>query len=325
MKSRKAPIQKTTKPDENYCRRCMKNKKKRLFYTATDKLLDSNGLMSICKDCINKIYDLFYINEQDVGRAILRLCRTLNVKFDPSALSALQKEIITYQESGRNLSAVFGIYKAKLVAVTSNKIGDRDYGPDFTFHEPSRQIIDEVIINDDGKDLKYFESMWGKGLTLVDYEYLEHELGEWKRTTKCDTHPEEVLLKQICYIENDIRKKRIEGKSVSSDLKMLRETMKSGGLTPVQQSEHKTGKSMDAFGPWIKDIEKLTPAEWHAQQEKYRDMDGIDEDLADITRSIRNFMTESRDFGTIQLEELRGVVPENALKSTSSTEELEDG
>lgn len=323
MKSRHEIKEEKKEVEEAYCRRCTRVRSAYNFYSATDQLLDKNGKMSICKDCMNDLYDIFYSETKDISRTILEMCRILNVKFDQEAVAAVEKQLATYREKGKDVHSIFGIYKAKLIAVLNSQIGDRS-DADFTFYEPSPDVIEEINTIEEGKNLEYLQSMWGGGLNMADYEYLESEFNEWRRTTKCDTHPEEVLLKQICYIENDIRKKRLLGQSVGSDLKTLREMMKSGALTPAQQGSNSSNKSADSYGMWIKDIEKMTPAEYHEDLEKYKDMDGIDEDIDDIIRSIRNFMTDSRDFSTEQLEQLSEVIPGYDTDNFSSKGEEEN-
>jgi hypothetical protein len=95
--------------------------------------------------------------------------------------------------------------------------------------------------------------------------------------------------------------------------------MKETALTPAQQGG--SSKSIDTFGNWIKDVETMTPAEWYKEQEKYRDMDGIEEDLEDIKRSIKNFITDSRDFTSTELEGLTGVIESGGKIMISDKEE----
>ena len=308
-RSRRRPLSKEDELTEVYCRKCMEYKTPRHFYSAVDYFLDSNGLFSVCKDCINQSFDSIYETEQDLSRTILRMCRILNVKFDQQAVEATEQNIVSLKEKGTRASSVFGIYKSRLSSVVKGKIGDKGE-EDFTFYQPSTDVITEVKSISNEYDIDYFESAWGRGLTMDDYIFLENEFSEWARTTKCDTHAEKVVIREICHIRNNIRKKRNEqdGRGISGELKNLTDMMKSGALTPAQQSAATTGRSAETFSSWIKDIEKKTPAEFHENLEKYHDMDGISEDLEDIKRSIRNFVTNSRDFNSLDIEELEGVI-----------------
>lgn len=292
-----------------YCRRCRENKKTQHFYVATDLYIDTNGFMSVCKDCIQDIYVLFLATSPSMEHAIYRLCRLFNVRYDERAVQAMYVHMEKLENKGvENPTYVFGLYKNKLLAVQKNAIVDRDMDLfDFTFVEPTHEALNNLS-SEEIDNVEYYENAWGKGsfLSAEDYEFLEQEFAKWKRTTNCDTQSEEVLVREICHKQNEIRKARIEGKTVDGLVKSLQEIMKNSALTPALQNAASSGKSVDAFGSWIKDIEQLTPAEWFKNQTKYKDMDGIEEDRKDIKRSIQNFVTGSRDFNTLDLEEISG-------------------
>jgi len=286
-----------------YCRKCMDYKTDIHFYKATDFFLDSNGFMSICKECIEDIYNSFFVTEGTMEKTILRMCKILNIRYDESAIESTKRHMQTYEERGTELGNIFGIYKSKLGAQQSTQIGSRNTDEDLTYVEPSLKVIESIPIKEI-PDIEYYEDTWGKSdkFTIDDYEYLETEFSRWKRTTKCDTQPEIVLVREICHIQNEIRKARIEGTSYSNLVKQLQEVMKNSALTPALQNAVDSNKFADSFGVWIKDIENKTPAEWWKDQTKYKDMDGIEEDRKDILRSIRNFIVGSRDFNTVELE-----------------------
>jgi hypothetical protein len=294
------------KIDQNYCRRCMQFKDPDQFYNATDKYLDSNGLMSICRDCINETYDRLYLSEMSMEKAILKLCRMLNVRFDLRAVDAAKQHMETAEVKGTKYSAIFGMYKMKLGSTQKAKIGER-VEEDMTFVEPSLQDVEKINENET-LGMEYYEESWGMGLGAEDYHYLEQEFAKWKRTTKCDTQGEEVLVKELCYKQNEIRKARIEGKSVDTLVKSLQEIMKNSALTPALQNAASAGKMADTFGVWIKEIESMTPAEFYEDKLKYKDIDGIDEyNQKYITRPLGNFITGSRDFNTGDLEEINDI------------------
>ena len=286
-----------------YCRKCMEFKTNIHFYRAVDFFLDSNQKLSICKECIEDIYNSFFAVERTMEKTILRMCKVLNVRYDESAIESTKRHMQTYEERGTELGNIFGIYKSKLGAQQSTQIGSRDTDEDLTYVEPSLKVI-QSIPSEDIPDIKYYEDTWGKTdkLNIDDYEYLETEFSRWKKTTKCDTQSEIVLVREICHVQNEIRKARIEGSSTGNLVKQLQEIMKNSALTPALQNAVDSNKFADAFGMWIKDIENLAPAEWWKDQTKYHDMDGIEEDRKDILRSIRNFITGSRDFNTVELE-----------------------
>jgi hypothetical protein len=305
--------------DSCHCRKCRLDKPPKDFYAATDVFLDTNGFFSVCKDCCDDLYNRIYENEHSVDRTILKMCRILNVCYGETAMQALHSHIRTVEEKGGQPNGIFGIYKTKLMSTQKMRMGNRDLDIDLTFVEPAHEVIE--AIRDAGlDDQEYFEESWGKGLNEEEYQFLETEFAKWKRTTKCDTQGEEILVRELCHKQNEIRKSRVEGRSVDGLVKSLQEIMKNSALTPALQSVASAGKSAETFGVWNKEIEQLTPSEWFDQQEKYRDMDGLAQDMEDIKRSIGNFITGSRDFNTTDLEEIN-----EADDTLPTAAELEDG
>lgn len=294
---------------ESHCRRCQETKPIRHFYKAVDHLLDCNGYMSVCKPCINEMYDIFFINDQVIEKTVLRLCRALNVKYSQDAMDTTNQTLGTYIERGTDPASIFGLYKSKLEAanrvLTHNK-SVLGMDEDLTFHEPPTSVVQEFPEPEDfgAHDIEYYKEKWGDSVdfTMDDYLFLEQELKNWKKTHKCDTYADEVMLREICFKRNEIRRTRNEGGNTNSLVKALQDIMKSSALTPAQQTASSNESTANAFGVWLRDIETKRPVEWHDDQEKYKDMDGIQEDVEDIRRSIKNFMTESRDFKSMELE-----------------------
>ena len=128
--------------EQVYCRKCMRNLTPINFYQATDRYLDSNGYMSICKDCINSMLDKMIESEGTLERGLLKLCRSINVKYDERAIQAFQKGLKTREEHGTEVNGLFGYYKAKLSSV-GPRIGSGAEAVtdlDLTFYEPDNDL-----------------------------------------------------------------------------------------------------------------------------------------------------------------------------------------
>jgi hypothetical protein len=305
--------------DKIYCRKCMKIKPSGEYFVAVDLFLDANGFMSICKPCISDLYKAIYAEEGIVERAVLRMCRILNIRYSEQAIEAAKKHIDGVNASGRNIEDFFGMYKQKIGVLQKVRLGEQDVMEDLTFVEPSKDIKDKIGYASID-DQEYYDNSWGRGLSPDDYYFLEQEFAKWKRTTKCDSQGEEILVRELCHKQNDIRKARLEGKNVDSLVKSLQEIMKNSALTPALQSAANAGKNAETFGVWIKEIEQNTPAEWYQDKLKYKDIDGIDEyNQKYITRPLQNFVTGSRDFNTGDLEEINDI--DDVDLGTSPSEE----
>ena len=280
-----------------YCRMCQKILPADKFYTATNLMIDTNGLMSVCRMHCNEIYDTYFSIYNNVEKAIYLTCQDLDVMFNIESLKQSQSHIEGLIAKGKEVDKVFGYYKSKLSS--TGKINDKLES--FRFKDSDRLTdennngIDSGSYDEDiDKDLEIF---WGKGFNVEDIEFLEIELSNWKQTHKCDNHAELTLLKEICIKILEIRNRRAEQRDVGQALKELQDLMKTASVDPAKANVASAGKSQDAWGVWIKDIEQFRPAEWHDQQEKYKDMDGFIPYIQNyIIRPIKNFITGQRDF-----------------------------
>lgn len=281
-----------------YCRKCTKTKSaKENFYLATDKFLDTNGYMSICKECVSDIYIGFYNSEHNVDRAIYKTCKAINVRYEQSAVDATKTQIANKEKLDDD-PKIFGIYKTKIISSTKGvgKMGDIEF-TDLTFQIESSSI---PSYSEDEKDFEGSEGVvefWGDGFDASDYRFLEKEFADWKRSYSCQNKAEEFFLKQVCLKSLALEKARVEGGSGDNILKSLQELLKNAALTPAQQTAASSGKGTETWGVFIKNIEETTPAEFYKDKELFKDFDDIGSYIKKyITRPLKNFVTGARDF-----------------------------
>ena len=303
---------------EIYCRRCMKTKKFSDFYVGVDSELDCNGFMSLCKDCCQDIYEGYYRVERDIPRALLSTCRKINIKFDEGIVNSTLAHLKTFADNGKSTDNVIGIYKSKLLRTTKNNFADETVFADLTFVEPTTFIPPSNPL-DNSEESYSLEQYWGNNLNFEDYQFLESELSDWKKTHRCDTKAEETLLKEICHKTLEIRKKREEtkGSSPATLVKELQELMKTASVDPSKTSLANSGKSQDTFSSFIKIIEENEPADYYKDKALFRDFDNIDFYFKKyVTRPLKNFITQSRDFNVDTEEsddELIDEIDENII------------
>lgn len=277
---------------EGYCRKCEKTMSLGKFYEATNPMIDSNGFMSVCRECCANIYDMYFGLYNNLEIALKLTCQDLDVRFSEDALIQTQSHIEKLLSQGKKADKVFGYYKSKLGSTgkTNEKFNSLRF-KDSEFEK----VISNEITGDIDDDLILF---WGKGFESIDdYIFLETELGNWKQTHKCDNQAEVTLLREICIKILEIRKARENKDNTSNLQKELQDLMKTASVDPAKANAASAGKSQESWGVWIKDIEQFRPAEWHDKQEKYKDMDGFIPYIKDyIIRPIKNFITGQRDF-----------------------------
>lgn len=276
------------------------------FYDATDPILDTNGKMSVCKDCIDELFDKIFAIENDLSKTILAICRILNVAFLEECVSSIRNRANELFEKNGNLSGLFGIYKSKLNFLVREG--------SLIFSEPMKVVEDREIspeeIEGEEKSLEKLKHNWGEGLSLDDYAWLESEYVIWRRTHDIASRNEETLLRLVVLKLLDIRKKRSTGADTSSLEKSLQGLLETSALRPIDNIAEKQGLAKDTFGLWIADIEKKEPAEWWEEEKRkgYEDAAGNEKYYREIyLRSMKNFMGISKDF-SISEEEMNSVL-----------------
>ena len=282
--------------DIQTCTYCGVEKKKTEFYQSYSVLYKHTKKMSICKDCIVDIYDKYMNKYEDDNKAIYYMCRLTDSYYGQGVYEGAKKQS---ESQNSNIAKIY-FQKVNSMPQYKNKTFDDS---ETLFIDTSQHINQEELGDNDEldySDIKLSNEtklFWGKGFSYEDYIFLENELSQWKQTHKCDNQAEITLLREICIKILDIRKSREEKTNSGNLLKELQELMKTASLDPAKANAASAGKSHEAWGVFIKDIEQLRPAEWHDKQEKYKDMDGFIPYIQNyIVRPIQNFITGNRDF-----------------------------
>ncbi|GIU69829.1 MAG: hypothetical protein KatS3mg002_1065 [Candidatus Woesearchaeota archaeon] len=278
------------------CRRCRRSLVAgKNYYISFDKLLDTNGYMSVCRYCVNEITNNFYSSEKDWKKTFLLACKIFNVIYDDVYVEKTVQLMDKMTALGKPIDSPFGTY-IRIVSTNNNYNINAN---DLTFNQPTIIYRENDTLEDyEELDIQRLRDDWGENLSEEEYVFLEEKFAKWKETTKCETYAEELLIRELCHKENEIRKARLANNPVDGLVKSLQEIMKNTALTPAIKNSAMNNRGAESFGVWIRDIETKSPAEWYNDVQKYKDMDGIGEDIEDIKRSIKNFITGSRDFNT---------------------------
>lgn len=285
--------------EANYCRKCMKMLPPKEFYECTDAgFVDSNGLMSVCKNCIQEMYDKIFDETKSMEKAIHKICMTLNIRFSNDAVGATKAHINTLLESGKKVTAIFSIYKMKLTA--TKKSMDKSGLEDMSYEDVGTIYTTEAINTKEIPIPQEVVDFWGKDISRQEIEYLESQYANFKQTHKADTYAEIVLLKQVCYTMLDIKQARLQGDDTGKLVKELQDLMKNLAISPNVSNAAAASKGQEAFGLWIQDIEREEPAQWlktDPRGDMYRDVGNVEEYFQKyFVRPLKNFILGSKDF-----------------------------
>lgn len=312
---------------ESWCRKCSKMLPASEFYECVDTgFIDTNGLMSVCKNCIQNIFDKIYDENGSIEKTIHKICTSLNIRFSNEAVSATKAHITTLQENKKNINAVFSIYKMKLTATkkSMDKSGleDMSYEDVGTVYTSDTVNLKEIPIPQD------VINFWGKDLKKPDIEFLEQQYANFKQTHKADSYTEVTLLKEVCFTLLDIKQARAQGDDTEKLHKTLQALMNSLAITPKSSKENDVNKGNESFGLWIQDIEQYEPAQWLKTDPRgdiYRDVANIEEYFQKyIVRPLKNFILSSKDFNTSEDENIDDDIAMTA-DDVVSYDDLDDG
>lgn len=289
---------------QNYCRKCQRIRPSANFGRAVDGELDSNGLLSICKDCTNILYErALSVENGSIQKAVLSLCRKLNIRYDERAINSALQHI---QSKGSDPLKIFNLYRAKLLVILRENVNDTLV--DLSYQHENNDVIEideSKFANSDVLDMDELRKFWGKGFEPEEIMILEEKFAEYSQTNSIDTHPEKVLLKYVCLKEYEIDKElSAKGKSSTATLtKEYQELLKSANISPASTAAASVGKAQETWGMFIKTIEEKEPAEVFKDDGLFKDYDNIEHIWNKyVVRSIKNFITGSRDFNVEEIE-----------------------
>lgn len=311
------------------CRYCTNEKTIKKFYTSQD-FLDTDGLMPICKDCVNYLFNYFYSIHSRIDVAIYEVCKCVNVRYDSRAYSALKNaleknsfdKIAASVADGFNNPdtpeefdevavdtnmGLWGRYYVIMLRLCKEKDIDlffdvyKNDRPEGYEDKTTDRAVVEAIDDAYSKRLTSLEKKWGRGLNEDDYAYLETEYQEWAKTKDVENKSVDILIREVCMKQMDIRKLREAGNEVpKKDHETLMLLMDKCSITPDKEKETSSSKSQAAFGTWLKDVETLSPAEWVENQKLFKDVEGIDDYVKrTYDRAVRNYIGMQRDFRVV--------------------------
>ena len=292
---------------ESYCRKCMKILPVSSFYQSVDGgMVDSNNLLSVCKDCCQILYDDEFHKTGSMEKSIHKLCQRLNIKFSQEAIESTKIHLETQTGNGVNSSSPFSTYKSKLI---SGKRSMNKALPESMEYEDVAVIYIEKPVSDPNEipvpsELK---RIWGDNYKFKEIQYLESQYAEFKKTHKVDSQAGITLLREVCHKLMDIKRAREADppESTEKDVKQLQELLKNLAISPyVVSANAGDDKASRRIGTAIEDIERYEPIEWLKKDgKKYsmlRDVDNIEEYYQNyFVRPLKNSITGSRDFNLI--------------------------
>lgn len=255
--------------DYIYCPNCGKWKSIKCFYSSTES---KDGVEHFgCKECI---LDMCTDTSRDGIRIdnkekTIETFRRLNWVFIDSDYTAQVNSLaVSVGEKIRSTAAQQFIVMVKSLPQYRGK----------TWNDSILDAEDETNIPEYNtkivkKTLKDARKRFGN-YSNEDLMFLENEYQDWIQRYPCENKGQEVLYKQICFIELNIDKAQKEGKDTKDLLKSLQDVMTSLQIKPSQNNSNALTEAK-TFGQLIAKWEESKPIP--EPDDDFKDVDHISE------------------------------------------------
>lgn len=267
------------------CRKCgtAYGRLKGYFPVSYSYLYKGTGYLPYCKDCVDGMFAAYLQECKDSKVAVRQMCRKLDLYWSEKVYEAVEK-----QNSTRSMMTSY-ISKINAVKLASKSYDDTLREEGALWLEPKAYADVEQVItgiqSTDGDAAIPDEviAFWGPGYTPSMYMELEERrkylVSKYPSTTELDIGTE-TLIRQICILEIEINKARMEGKPVDKLINTLNTVLGSANLKPTQKKE-----DADA------ELEKMPLGVGIQKWEYSRPLPPTPKEKRDINQVIKNITT----------------------------------
>ena len=267
------------------CRKCgtAYGRLKGYFPVSYSYLYKGTGYLPYCKDCVGGMFAAYLQECKDSKVAVRQMCRKLDLYWSEKVYEAVEK-----QNSTRSMMTSY-ITKINAVKLASKSYDDTLREEGALWLEPKAYADVEQVItgiqSTDGDAAIPDEviAFWGPGYTPSMYMELEERrkylVSKYPSTTELDIGTE-TLIRQICILEIEINKARMEGKPVDKLINTLNTVLGSANLKPTQKKE-----DADA------ELEKMPLGVGIQKWEYSRPLPPTPKEKRDINQVIKNITT----------------------------------
>lgn len=263
------------------CSKCGKSygRRKGYFPVNYGLLYKGVGYVSVCKDCIDAMYNGYLSQCNNACDAVRQMCRKLDLYWSDKVYEIVERKNTT--------STMMTSYIAKINTVSySGKSYDDTLAEEGTLWNWSAQPVVESEpaqsnTQTDDEEMKISEDViafWGDGYTPEMYTSLEQRRSYWMSRFPENYELDigtEAIIRQICSLELDINRDRAAGRAVDKSVNALNTLLGSASLKPTQKKADDTDSSIDKtpLGVWAQRLEYKRPIK--EVDPELQDVDGI--------------------------------------------------
>ena len=295
MTNKKQPEIEKEQVEKKQCLTCLELKNGGKEFFKSFSIWHADGRLPICKSCLKGYVE----GKEEVVVAVKEVMRTLDKPF----------KLVVWEQAISSKKDTLGEY-FRLINLNSKHENYDD--------SISGSILEEgEYVGDDAEDsFRVTEEMikyWGKSYSRWEYEFLEEDHIKIMTSFECPDYGMEMIMKDICFINLDVEKKRQEkssnsGSEITKLIKSRSDLMNSANMNPIQ-STGAEGNDQITFGTLIKKWENERPVPKFLEDEMKEYIDTFMVGHLAKMEGLTNELTEKYDNAlneyTIDFEEIK--------------------
>lgn len=275
--------------DAAVCFKCGKKYSRRKGFFPVSYAIQHKGVghIHICKDCIDAMYNTYLSQCNNAKDAVRQMCRKLDLYWSENVYDIVERKSTT--------RSMMTQYIAKINSVSyAGKSYDDTLSDEGTLWNFAPQVVDDSgrtdtaladkahgrSSSDDSEEYEVPDDVvefWGMGYPPSMYQQLEQRRQYWMSRFPDGIELDigtEALIRQICSLEIDINRDRIEGRAVDKSVNALNTLLGSANLKPTQKKDDSDASLENTpFGVWIRKWETQRPVP--DPDPELEDVDGI--------------------------------------------------
>lgn len=317
------------------CSRCGTDFKRRkgFFAQSYAPMYKGVGFLPICNNCIKILFTSYIhdcMNEKD---AVRQMCRKLDLYWDEDIYNQVSKrstqenlifkyiaktnatnylgrcydDTLAYENSLWNFGQA-GIPQAETVVQVEKEYQEEQCDEEddeiMTLSDDNLEITEDII------------RFWGSGYPKSMYKKLEQRrrywMSRWADGSDLDVGAE-ALIRQICSLELDINRDRMDGKPIEKSVNALNNLLGSINLKPSQKKDEDLEASIVStpLGVWLYRYEQERPLP--EIDDDCKDVNGIRKYVFTWMGHLCKMMGKKNDYSKLyeeEIERLRVEMPE---------------
>lgn len=228
------------------------------------------GYVTVCKECIDNMYNGYLSQCNNPKDAVRQMCRKLDLYWNERVYEVVERKSTTHTMMTSYISKInTTTYSGKSYDDTLADEGTLWDWCKKTQEETQEETMVEKEIEPEEPHAKIEEiskeviAFWGTGYTPEMYTDLEQRRSYWMSRFPSDYELDigtEAIIRQICSLELDINRDRAAGRAVDKSVNALNTLLGSASLKPTQKKNDTDASLYNTpMGVWIDRFEYKRP------------------------------------------------------------------